>query len=271
LSSDVDIDRADFIMRDTHHSGVAYGRFDLNWLLSTATLGYLESGQIVFGFEERKAVRVIEQFLIARQAMYDTVYYHKAVRCIEGMVALLLRRLRGLVEKGVRPPVSDTVLPAIKIMQGDALGPDELLRLDDFVVFVLIDQVAQGAFQDDTARDLAQRIQARDLFKLVPLSSGEISSFLANPGNADKLYEAVKPFVPGLPQYFVYVDQAKFEMLSSVPAHQAMLVSRDGKASKAAEHVSLRQYYQDPRSVTRLFTVAPAVDVVRRLIAESHS
>lgn len=79
LSSDVDVDRADFIMRDTHHSGVAYGRFDLNWLLSTATLGY-HGGQIIFGFEERKAVRVIEQFLIARQAMYDTVYYHNQSR-----------------------------------------------------------------------------------------------------------------------------------------------------------------------------------------------
>jgi HD superfamily phosphohydrolase len=270
LSSDVDVDRADFIMRDTHYSGVAYGRFDLNWLLSTSTLGHeAVGGQIVFGFEERKAVRVIEQFLIARHAMYDTEYYHKAVRCIEGMISLLLRRIKEVVLSGFEPPMTEIVRPAIKIMQGEALGPSELLRLDDFVIFVLIDQVAQGAFPDDTARDLAQRIQSRDLFKVVPVSSEDVSGFFSNPGNADKLYDMVKPFVPGLAKFYVYVDQAKFQMFSSAPGHHAMLISRSGDAARAAEHNSLRQYQQPARGMTRVFTVAPAVEAVRRLIAEA--
>lgn len=271
ISSDVDVDRADFIMRDTHHSGVAYGRFDLNWLLSTSTLGQsTDDKQVVFGFEERKAVRVIEQFLIARQAMYDTVYHHKAVRCIEGMMGLLLRRIKEVVTNGSDSKVSEIILPAIRIMRGEALGPADLLLLDDFVIFVLIDQVAQGAFGDDTARDLAQRLRSRELFKMVPVSSEQLSGFLAVPGNADKLLDVVKPFVRGHARFYVHVDQAKFQMLSASPRQQAMLVSRDGEATKAAEHESLRQYVQAARLQTRIFTVAPAIAKVTQLISAAH-
>jgi uncharacterized protein len=268
ISSDVDVDRADFIMRDTHHSGVAYGRFDLNWLLSTCLLGqHVETNSWVFGFDNRKAVRVIEQFLIARQAMYDTVYYHKAVRCIEGMIALLLRRLKEVVGSGFNPAVADVVAPAIRIMQGQALPPQELIKLDDFVIFVLIDQVAGGAFKDDTARDLAQRLQSRALFKLVPLQTPQIDSFMSVPGNADKMYDVIKPHVPGVPSYYVHVDRPSFEMLSHVPSQQVMLVNSDGLANRAADHVSLRHYFQPPRVQTRVFTVAAAVEPLRRLIA----
>src|ERR1044071_5263979 len=76
ISGDVDVDRCDFVKRDAHQTGVAYGRYDLDWLISTATIGEAGDstfGGVVVGFEERKAIRVVEQFLIARRAMYDTV------------------------------------------------------------------------------------------------------------------------------------------------------------------------------------------------------
>ena len=187
LSSDVDVDRADFIMRDTHNTGVAYGRFDLNWLISTCSLGRLEgSGDWAVAFDARKAVRVIEQFLIARQALYDTVYHHKTVRCIEGMVGSLLRRLKDLISTGAAPPASQIVEPTIRVMRGEALSPHECLALDDFAVFVLIDMVADGSFKDDTAQDLARRIRTRDLFKMVPLRSHVVADYLSGPEALDR-------------------------------------------------------------------------------------
>lgn len=272
LSSDVDVDRADFIMRDTHHSGVAYGRFDLNWLLSTSTLGQRAgTGEWVIGFDGRKSVRVIEQFLIARQAMYETVYHHKSVRCIEGMVALLLRRLKEVMASGHTFPVADIVEPAIRIMKGEAIGPEDLIKLDDFVIFVLIDQVANGAFKDDTAKDLAQRLQARALFKVVPVSSERATNFFATPGNIDKLHNIVKKFVPGLPQYYVLVDRPKFEMMTTDPDKKVMLIDTSGMAAEASNHESLRQYMQPERSQMRVFTVASAVESVQKMINSAPS
>jgi len=100
LASDVDVDRCDFLMRDAQQTGVAYGRYDLDWLISTATVGRREDGQLVVGFDRRKAPRVLEQLLVARRALYDTVYQHKTVRSAEGMIGLLLRRLRDVASDG---------------------------------------------------------------------------------------------------------------------------------------------------------------------------
>ena len=88
LSSDVDIDRADFVLRDAFQTGVAYGRFDLNWLISTCTIGETITNELVVGFDGTKALRAVEQLLIARRSLYRTVYFHKTVRSAEGMVAM---------------------------------------------------------------------------------------------------------------------------------------------------------------------------------------
>src|SRR5579884_2046196 len=97
LSSDVDADRADYLLRDAHYCGVNYGRYDLDWLVSTSMVGRAPHGDgHVVGFDARKAPRVVEQFLTARAAMYDTVYCHKTVRSVEGMMGLFLRRLRDV-------------------------------------------------------------------------------------------------------------------------------------------------------------------------------
>jgi HD superfamily phosphohydrolase len=270
LGSDVDVDRADFIRRDTLNTGVAYGRYDLDWLISTCTLGRTaQSEQWVVGFDGRKALRVVEQFLIARQAMYDTVYHHKTVRCIEGMVATLLKRLKELVALGARPSVVEILEPTMRILSGEVLAPPDLLKLDDFSVFVLIDTVAQGAFRDDTAQDLARRLQARELFKLVPVSSDDVTNFFASRGNAERLYDAVKRFVPGDAEYYVLVDRTRFSMMSRVPERQAMLVDGNRNASPCDDHEALAAYRQRESTRLRLFTVGPAVDVVTSLVAGS--
>jgi hypothetical protein len=82
LAADIDVDRGDYMARDALMTGVAYGRYDIDWLISTATVGVRageERRHLVVGFDSRKAVRVIEQFVVARRALYDTVYRHKTV------------------------------------------------------------------------------------------------------------------------------------------------------------------------------------------------
>jgi uncharacterized protein len=270
LNSDVDVDRADFVMRDTLYTGVAYGRFDLNWLVSTCTLGTTDDDgrKWVIGFDSRKAVRVIEQFLIARRALYETVYHHKTVRCIEGMVALLLRRLKDIIATGATPAVTEVSQPVVRMMQGEALSPPELLRLDDFSLSVLVDAVANGVARDDTSRDLAQRILARDLFKLVPVGSDQVADFLAKPEKREALYGAIKPYVPGPSQYYMIVDRTRFDMFSRSWDETVLLVGEDGRAHPASEHPELRGYAQSQPMKWRLFTVPQAVPAVRAIVLD---
>jgi len=269
LSSDVDVDRADFVMRDAHFTGVAYGRFDLDWLISTCTFGRSEdaSERWVVGFDERKAVRVIEQFLIARRALYDTVYHHKTVRCIEGMVALLLRRLREVLDgDSSMQGVPEFVRPMIDMMRGEAVCPSRLTLVDDFSLFVLIETIASGLVEDNVSKDIARRIQARDLFRQIPVESKRVGEFLASPERLGELYDAIQPFVPGPSEFYLIVDQSETKMFSELAEECSLLVDSSGRASPIREHQSLMGYRNAQAPHWRIFTVRQAVENVAKVI-----
>jgi uncharacterized protein len=271
LASDVDVDRADFLRRDTHQTGVAYGRYDLDWLISTCTLGVdtqHKVGKWVLGFDSRKAVRVVEQFLIARQALYETVYHHKTVRCAEAMVGKLLGRLRKSVQGGTEFETTQFVKPLMKIIGGSVLSPEELLALDDFSLSVLIDNISREARKDAIAADLARRILSRDLFKWVPVSSQKIAEFLEREGARAELQEAIKPFCPGDSEYYLIEDKAKFRMMASTQDEKVYLIDGNGVASPAHDHESLRAYRYIEAETRRIYTIREARDEVKKFIED---
>jgi len=75
ISGEVDCDRMDYLLRDSYYCGVAYGNYDLDWLISSMGVVEQEDG-LVFTLTEN-GVRAFEDFLLARYHMIDQVYYHK--------------------------------------------------------------------------------------------------------------------------------------------------------------------------------------------------
>jgi HD superfamily phosphohydrolase len=227
------------------------------------------AGGWVIGFDERKATRVVEQFLIARRAMYDTVYYHKTVRCAEGMLALFLRRLRWLVqEQGVELPAGlDLLRPMIRVIQGQALEQPDLLRLDDFALFVLVETIAQSGLRDETARDLARRISSRDLFKIVHVSTKRLNRYFRSARAVERLFDAIRPFCPGDPEYYLVIDETEFEMMSSVADQKVALLDEHGVASFARDHPAFEALARIQTENLRLFTVREAVSAVEAEIS----
>jgi len=270
LRGEVDVDRADYIRRDTHQTGVAYGRYDLDWLISTCTVGEQPSnGKWVVGFDSRKAPRVIEQFLVARIALYETVYCHKTVRAAEGMVKNLFRRLKQVVRDGSESISSEVFHKAIL---STSVTPADLLDLDDFALFVLIGELSRAAI-DPIVRDLSQRILSRDLFKLVPVSSEDVENFLLNENSYDKLYEVMKPFCPGDPQHYLVRDDYSFKFFNDQETDSgdlsgaSFLIDSRRKAKPLRDHSDLRMHKTEIKAV-RLFTLQSCVtkvaDVLKR-------
>lgn len=75
ISGEADADRMDYLLRDSYFCGVAYGNFDLDWLISS--LGVAQhNGQLIMTLSEN-GVRAYEDMLLARYHMIDQVYYHK--------------------------------------------------------------------------------------------------------------------------------------------------------------------------------------------------
>jgi uncharacterized protein len=271
LSSDLDVDRADFIKRDTHHTGVKYGRYDLDWLVSTATVGHLsptDSRRWVLGFDSRKATRVVEQFLVARRALYETVYHHKTVRCAEGMMAIFLRRLKRTIRDGYSLTSSRLIAPLVRITSGEALEPAELLRLDDSLLNVVMDLVIGDTQCDETLRDIAQKIAARDLFKLVPVDSDQIVEFLASPDAREMLGDAIKPYCRGDSECYFHIDNASFSLMSQEPDQLIYFIEPGGQARPATEVRALNHLRTDASKLTRVYVPLEAVSAVQKMIKD---
>ncbi|MEW5747279.1 MAG: HD domain-containing protein [Candidatus Thermoplasmatota archaeon] len=81
VSGTVDADQLDYLVRDAHYTGVAYGVIDLDRLVETFDLF---NGDLVI---ERGGLSAVEGMLVARSLMFTSVYFHKTVRISELMLA----------------------------------------------------------------------------------------------------------------------------------------------------------------------------------------
>jgi HD superfamily phosphohydrolase len=273
LSGDIDVDRCDFLLRDAHQTGVGHGGFSLDWLISTSTIGTTDDDQLVLGFDRWKAPRVIEQFIVARRALYDTVYRHRVARSAEGMVGLLLRRLRDLaasekawpLESG--PQFFDCYRRAVK---AEALDLGQVLQLDDYSLGVTIKAIADQTDGDPTATTLAQRIIGRDLFKQVPVTEESLAEFLGEFGREQLEALLDRHFGKGLGKYFLVVDPFPFRTLSNDPHSAAYLVEPAdrglGSATPARDVPELRHLFAATPSSTRLYAPRETVSDLKELI-----
>jgi HD superfamily phosphohydrolase len=91
VSSQIDVDRMDYLLRDSHFAGVSVGTVDVFYLMHCLTvIKHDGANQSDLGLEA-KGVKAYEAFALARQLMNRTVYYHKAVKVLEFMMEEFLR------------------------------------------------------------------------------------------------------------------------------------------------------------------------------------
>lgn len=94
VSSQLDVDRLDYLRRDSFFTGVSEGIVSSDRIIKM--LDVVDDKIVV----EKKGIYSIEKFLIARRLMYWQVYLHKAVHASEQLILNILRRARYLAEKG---------------------------------------------------------------------------------------------------------------------------------------------------------------------------
>lgn len=83
-SSELDVDRMDYLLRDSYFTGVSYGRFDVDWLLSHLTWHEVD-GRLHLALHER-ALFSFDDFLLSRHHMFLMVYFHKKSVCYDHML-----------------------------------------------------------------------------------------------------------------------------------------------------------------------------------------
>lgn len=184
LSGQLDVDRMDYLQRDSLYTGVKYGLFDSGRILETLVpLKAALNSEDLFAEEREglvlavggKGVLAVEEFLFSRYFMYWQVYLHRAVRSAELLLRLTLDRAREVFHDDASalwlPPNLDFLFRA----GGDQGAPTEqgefltnFLGLDDFDLFHALKMWRQS--KDKVLSDLANRFLSRRLFKGVELS-----------------------------------------------------------------------------------------------------
>ncbi len=158
IHSSFDIDRWDYLLRDSHATGLPYGCIDIDYLLNNVRV----SPERMVGFAE-KALPAIEHFLLARFFMYRAVYYHKTIYGLEEACRQLLRRLRDRYAKKYDIPRDG------KEIEERVVSKKLYTFTDAFVDGIVREAVKhEGADEwDETIRALARSIQGRNTPKLL--------------------------------------------------------------------------------------------------------
>lgn len=100
ISSQMDADRADYLLRDSYHIGVAYGSFDLQRLLNTISVGLDDEDTPRIALEYQ-GLQVAEAFILARYLMFKQVYFHHTRRAYDHH---LLQGMKCILKDGLFPP-----------------------------------------------------------------------------------------------------------------------------------------------------------------------
>ena len=176
VSSQLDVDRMDYLNRDSFYTGVSEGVIGYDRILQMLTV---RNNELMV---EEKGVHSVEKFIIARRLMYWQVYLHKTVLGAEMLLINILRRARELVGAGVilpaTPALSYFLVRNLSIddFRNNPQHLDVFCELDDSDVTSAIKMWQSN--DDKILSDLCRMLILRKLYK-VTFSSSSLASILS--------------------------------------------------------------------------------------------
>ena len=166
VSSQLDVDRMDYLLRDSLMTGAKYGLYDLEWIINALQID--EDGDRIY--IAARGIYAVEEYLQARYYMFRQVYFHRSLRSAEAVLRSALRRALQLVEEGKHVwCAAGTSFE--KILHRQMLTITEHLEMDDSDVIFHMKQWQRSS--DPVLSDLSQRFVGRRLFKAIDLDMPE--------------------------------------------------------------------------------------------------
>lgn len=214
VSSQLDVDRFDYLLRDSLMTGAKYGNYDLEWIIHALEIDE-RNERIYVSANGRFAV---EEYLQARFYMFRQVYFHRSLRSAEAVLNSILRRAVTLMRAGnLRFVVPDSVME--RVLKEEELTTAEYLRFDDHDVMFHIKQWTREP--DAIINDLARRFIERRLFKAIDLETSEDArmAFIAKAREQvaahgfDPDYYLIEDRAADIPYYSYYRPEGKARLL----------------------------------------------------------
>lgn len=116
VASQLDADRMDYLLRDSHFCGVKYGIYDINWIINNLTIATDPQQAIRLAVKE-KGITSVEQFLFARYLMNKKIYYHTTIFALETYLIEFLRCILNIIKNHQFFPEEYTHTPLYKFLK----------------------------------------------------------------------------------------------------------------------------------------------------------
>jgi len=162
VSSQLDVDRMDYLLRDSLMTGTKYGLYDLEWIINALQID--EDGDRIY--VAARGVFAVEEYLQARYYMFRQVYFHRTLRSAEVVLRSALRRALELFKAGKDVWYAPGAAFE-KVLSRQLLTVGEHLEIDDSDVIYHLKQWQHAG--DPVLSDLSRRFVGRRLFKAIDL------------------------------------------------------------------------------------------------------
>jgi HD superfamily phosphohydrolase len=226
VSSQLDVDRMDYLLRDSLMTGAKYGIYDLEWIINALAID--ETADRIY--VEARGVYAVEEYLQARYYMFRQVYFHRTLRSAEAVLRSIVRRALQLFDEGREVwHASGTAFE--KILRREPLTITEHLQVDDSDFVFHVKQWQRSS--DHILSDLSRRFIERRLFKAIDLDmpNEQKGEFLAAARNV--------VVAAGFdPDYYFIEDRA-----SDVPYYKHYAAEK----AEPKTHIYVESGYASPR------------------------
>jgi HD superfamily phosphohydrolase len=227
VSGQIDMDRMDYLKRDSFYTGVAEGNINADRLI--AMLSVHDQNLVV----EAKGIYSVEKFLMARRFMYWQVYLHKTSLAAEQLLIRIMRRARALFQNGSLQCHS----PGLAFFLGQK-EPLSGFPKDALKAFALLDDVdilaALKAWQQNSEPVLALLCQMILDRRLVSIKIKDTAISADQVQKKVKEFQKVYGFTAEEAAYFVFSGEISNQTYNQ--NNQILILENNGKVSDVAEH-----------------------------------
>jgi len=227
VSGQLDMDRLDYLKRDSFYTGVTEGAVNSQRLIAMLNV---KNDELVV---EEKGVYSVENFLIARRLMYWQVYLHKTGVVAEQLLVRVLKRARELVQSGRELYGSECLLFFLKnkvsVDSFDQKVLETFAHLDDSDILCAMKQ--WSTMDDFVLKNLCRMLLNRDLLKI------KISSHVVSPSKIQQKRKelcAKLGITPTEAAYFIF-DGTMENQAYNMKKDPILILQKNGKLKDIAE------------------------------------